>query len=89
MSLKRRVYKRTETVELVKVKYPTDGVETLFAQRRVIEGEKFVCTVVRADGIGTEMLFECDLYGQIEIEERASGEFTLKCGSSGGKLLPE
>jgi len=77
MGLERQIYKRSETFERLKVKFPATGKEFIFAEKRLIEGERFTCTISRSDASGNEQLFKCELFGKVEIEQQASGEFRL------------
>ena len=77
MQIKRRMFRRTETVEQIKVKMIDNNDDFVFAENRTIEGERFICRIFRVDGNADEQLFECGLQGKIEIEQTSAGGFTL------------
>ena len=86
MEIKRRMFRRTETVEQIKVKYLDMNEEVPLAGYRKTEGGKFFLQIFRTDGVEREKFFACDLRGRIEIEQTPAGDFILVCKTA---LLPE
>lgn len=86
MTIKRRMFRRTETVEQITVKNLDMNEEFPPAQNRITEGGKFFLQIFRSDDIERETLFACDLQGRIEIEQTSAGDFTLVCKTA---LEPE
>lgn len=80
MLIKRRLYRRTEIVEQIRINAPETSGEFFSSRRRVIEGGNFRLEIFNVETeSGGEKLFECDLHGTIEIEQTAQGSFSLVC----------
>jgi hypothetical protein len=79
MQIKRRMMKRTEILEQIWVKVTDRGAEGLPPEHSKIEGGNFFLQIFRNDAAHREKLFECDLRGQIEIEQTSDGGILLVC----------
>ena len=66
MQIKRRMFRRTETVEQVIVKTHEISPDVSLTQNAI--AETFFLQIFRSDGMQHVKLFECDLRGRIEIE---------------------
>ena len=79
MQIKRRMFRRIETVEQITVRMPDANDEVRLAGIGEIKGDKYFLQILRADGAEPEDLFACGLQGRIEIEQTSGGDFTLVC----------
>ena len=68
MQIKRRMFRRTETVEQVIVKTHEISRDVSVTQNAIDGGGTFFLQIFRSDGMQHVKLFECDLRGRIEIE---------------------
>lgn len=79
MQIRRRMFRRTETVEQIRVTVTTPTGLPSFATNRTVNGDRFFLQIFRSDAADPEKLFECDLQGRLEIEETTAGDFLLVC----------
>lgn len=73
MTIHRRIYKRTRTIEKISI-----TPEQKFKVSEKPEGEKFRIEVFNGSN---EKIYVCELVGKIEIEELPNGEFQISGGN--------
>ena len=79
MQITRRMFRRIEIVEQIRVKVIGPAERVLFAKNSTVNGDKFFLQIFRSNAANPEKLFECDLHGKLEIEETIAGDFLLVC----------
>jgi hypothetical protein len=73
MTIHRRIYKRTRTIESISI-----TPEQQFKISKKSEGERFRIEVFNEL---EEKIYVCEIFGKIEIEELPNGEFQISGGN--------